>query len=152
MAVSWQVIRKGNFQDSGPIYQKSEIINNFETKGVFTTKEKACAINTTLKEIKPYISTSDTLICFPSAPMVNYLTHTRPAGGSCQPGFSGFIMPIEGTPKLLFNKVSFSSDGWQQMYKINDPYAYDIKLFITMHRYRKVYENDCFILFVPPIS
>lgn len=152
LAVCWQVIKKGNFQDSGPIYQKSEMITTLETKGIFTTKEKAIAINTTLKEIKPYVSIGDTLICFPSAPMMNYLTHTRPAGGSCQPGLSGFILPVENTPKLLFNKVSFSSNGWPQMYKIDDADIYDIKSFIRDHQYRKVYENDYFILLVPPIS
>lgn len=152
LAVCWQVIRKGNFQDSGPIYQKSQMITNLETKGVYTTKEKASVINTTLKDIDPYVSIGDTMVCFPSAPMMNYLTHTRPAGGSCQPGSSGFILPLEKTPKLLFNKVSFSGNGWPQMYKIDDEYCFDIKSFISEHNYRKVYENDHFILFVPPVS
>ena len=127
------------------------MITNLETKGVYTTKEKASVINTTLKDISPYVSIGDTMVCFPSAPMMNYLTHTRPAGGSCQPGFSGFILSLEKTPKLLFNKVSFSSNGWPQMYKIDDEYGFDIKSFISEHNYRKVYENDHFILFVPPV-
>lgn len=153
LAVCWQVIRKGNFQDSGPIYQKTEkIINCLEAKGILTTKENAYAINTTLKGIKSYVSTGDTMICFPSAPMMNYLTHTRPAGGSCQPGISGFILPIEGTPKILFNKVPFTGNGWTEVYKLDDKYDFDIKSFILEHNYRKVYENDYFMLFVPPVS
>lgn len=152
LAVCWQVIRKGNFLDPGPIYQKTENVNGFEAKGVFTTKENARALNTILKEIKPYVSKGDTMICFPSAPMINYLTHTRPAGGSCQPGFSSFILPIEGTPNILFNKVSFSGNGWTEVYKLDDKYGFDIKSFILEHKYRKAYENDNFIFLIPPIS
>ena len=154
LAVCWQVIRKGNFQDSGPIYQKTEKINCLETKGIFTTKENAYAINTTLKGIKPYVSVGDTMICFPSAAMMNYLTHTRPAGGMSVPGGTetSFVLPIEGTPIVLFNKVPFSGNGWTETYKLDDKYGFDIKSFISEHNYRKVYENDYFILFVPPVS
>lgn len=153
LAVCWQVIRKGNFQDSGPIYQKSEKINCLEAKGIFTTKENAYAINTTLKGIKPYVSVGDTMMCFPSAAMMNYLTHTRPAGGMSAPGTQGvFVKSINGTPKILFNKTSFSGNGMAEVYKLDDKYGFDIQSFIAKHRYRKVYENDYFILFLPPIS
>lgn len=153
LAVCWQVIRKGNFQDPGPIYEKSEKINCIETKGIFTTRENAYAINTTLKGIKPYVSVGDTMMCFPSAAMMNYLTHTRPAGGMSAPGTQGvFVKSINGTPKILFNKTSFSGNDWTEVYKLDEKYGFDIKTFISEHNYRKVYENDYFILFVPPIS
>lgn len=153
LAVCWQIVRKGNFQDAGPIYQKTEKINCLETKGIFTTKENAYAINTTLKGIKPYVSVGDTMICFPSAAMMNYLTHTRPAGGMSVPGGTetSFVLPIEGTPIVLFNKVPFSGNGWTETYKLDHKYGFDIKSFISEHNYRKVYENDYFILFVPPV-
>ena len=153
LAVCWQVIRKGCFQDPGPIYLKTEKINNVEAKGIFTSKEKADAINSTLSGIRPYVAIDDTMMCFPLAPMMNYLTHTRPAGGSCWIGENGgFVLPIIGTPKILFNKTSFAGDCWGEMYKLDAKYGFDILSFIKGHRYRKIFENDYFILFVPPIS
>ena len=85
--------------------------------------------------------------------MMNYLTHTKPAGGMCWPGEQGgFIMPIKGTPKILFNKTPFPSEGWTRVYDIDDKYGFDIKSFIRDNKYRKVYENDYYILLVPPSS
>ena len=152
LAVCWQVIRKGNFMDIGPIYLKTEQIDNAEAKGIFTSKEKADAINSTLLGIRPYVAIDDTMMCFPLAPMMNYLTHTRPAGGTCWIGEDGdFILPIERTPRILFNKTFFSGDNWYEIYKLDGKYGFDILSFIKRHRYRKVYENDYFMLFVPPV-
>lgn len=152
MAVCWQVIRNGNFMDVGPIYLKTQQFNIIEAKGIFTSKEKADAINSTLLGIRPYVTNGDTMMCFPLAPMMNYLTHTRPAGGSCWIGEDGdFILPIEGTPKILFNKTSFSGDNWYEVYKLDGKYGFDILSFIKCHRYCKIFENDYFILFVPPV-
>lgn len=153
MAVCWQVIRNGNFMDVGPIYFKTQHIDNIEAKGIFTSKEKADAINSTLLGIRPYVTIGDTMICFPLAPMMNYLTHTRPAGGTCWIGEDGdFISPVEGTPIILFNKTSFLGDNWCEIYKLDAKYGFDILSFIKGHQYRKVYENDYFILFVPPVT
>ena len=123
-----------------------------EAKGFFTSKERADAINSTLLGIRPYVAIDDTMMCFPLAPMMNYLTHTRPAGGTCWIGEDGdFILPIERTPRILFNKTFFSGDNWYEIYKLDGKYGFDILSFIKRHRYRKVYENDYFMLFVPPV-
>ncbi len=150
LAVGWQIIRKGNFQDVGPIYQKTEHINVSETRYIFTTSEKANVINSTLEGIRPYVTMGDTMMCFPLAPMMNYLTHTRPAGGSSWIGENGtFPQPLQGTPKILFNKTSLSGDSWIEQYTLDRKYAFDIKSFIDEHQYWKVYENSCFVLYVP---
>ena len=150
MAVCWQIIRKGNFQDVGPIYQKTEQVNCIEANHIFTTAQKANAINSTLEGIRPYVHSGDTLMCFPLAPMMYYLTHTYPAGGMSWIGENGtFPNPIEGLPKVLFNKTVFSGESWREVYSLDSRYAFDIKGFITTHQYRKVYENDYFMLFVP---
>ena len=107
LAVCLQIIRKGNLMDVAPIHLKTEQIANIEAKGFLTSKERADAINSTLLGIKPFVAIGDTMMCFPLAPMMNYLTHTRPAGGTCWIGEDGdFILPIEGTPRILFNKSS----------------------------------------------
>lgn len=152
LAVCWQIIRKGNFQDVGPIYKKTEYIECSDARFILTTAKKANAINCTLDGIRPFVANGDTLMCFPAAPMMNYLTHTHPVGGMCWPGEQGFfVMPIEGCPKILFNKTSFSGENWYVINELDDTYGFDIKSFITKHRYRRAYENDYFILFIPPI-
>ena len=153
LAVCWQIIRKGNFQDVGPIFKKTEHIECSDARFILTTTKKANAINCTLDGIRPFVVSGDTLMCFPVAPMMNYLTHTYPAGGMCWPGTQGFfVMPIEGCPKILFNKTSFSGENWYVINDLDDTYGFDIKSFITKHRYWRAYENDYFILFIPPIS
>ena len=153
LAVCWQIIWKGNYQDVGPLFQKTEHINSSETRFILTTAKKANAINCTLEGIRSFVANGDTLMCFPGVPMMNYLTHTLPAGGMCWPGEEGFfVMPIEGSPKILFNKTSFSGENWYVINKVSDTYGFDIKTFISERKYRKVYENDYFILFVPSIS
>ena len=152
-AVFVQLVITGNYQDSGSIYYKTRMINSVEAKGIYTTALKASAVNSTLEGIKPYVHVSDTMMCFPSSPMMNYLTHTKPAGGMCWPGEQGcFIMPIKGTPKILFNKTPFPGEGLTRSYDIDDEYGFDIKSVIKENKYRKVYENDYYILLVPPFS
>ena len=152
-AVFVQLIITGNYQDSGPIYYKTGLINSVEAKGIYTTDIKASVVNSTLMGIKPYVHVSDTMICFPSSPMMNYLTHTKPAGGMCWPGDKGvFIVPIEGTPIILFNKTSFLNEECTKTYNLDDKYGFDIKSFIIENEYQKVYENDYYMLFVPPLS
>lgn len=146
----WQVMKSGCFLDVGPLNEKTETIHNKETEGILTTQEKAFAINSTLMGIKPFVVSSDTMICFPSAPMMNYLTHTRPAGGTCWVGVNGdFVLPINGYPKILFNKVNFSGDRIEIRYHLEDKYGFDIKSFIEKHHYQKAFENPYFILYIP---
>lgn len=151
LAVCWQVVRKGNFLDAGSLSEKQYEICSMDARYIHTTKEKADAINSTLKGIAPFVSTGDTLMCFPSAPMMNYLTHTRPAGGTCWIGEKGFfVQAIEGRPKILFNKTSLSGDNWFEIYSIDGVYGFDIKAFVEKHNYRKVFENAYFILYEAP--
>jgi hypothetical protein len=82
--------------------------------------------------------------------MMNYLTHTRPAGGMCWIGVDGFfVQPIDYTPKILFHKTSLSGDSWTEQFTLDRKYGFDIKTFIDEHQYQKVYENSCFVLYVP---
>ena len=92
------------------------------------------------------------MMCFPLAPMMNYLTHTRPAGGSCWIGENGtFPQPLQGTPKILFNKTSLTGESWYEIYNIDSPFGFDIKTLILKNQYRKVFENASFVLYVPSV-
>lgn len=146
------IVQKGNYTDNSSIFDKKSTIHGVETEFIFTSKSKAEAINNTMNEIKRFICPKDTLLCFPSAPMMNYLTHTRPAGGHCWITPKGtFVKDIEGTPAILFNKFSSLSDNWPEggcVRSIRDNYGYDIRSFLLKNNYEKVFENPYFILFL----
>ena len=153
LAVCTYAVRRGNYADDGPIYAKSSLIDCPKTKYILTTDEKAEAIDNTLKGIKSLVHPGDTLLCFPSAPMMNFLTHTYPVGGTCWPcipgGSGSFVRPIEGTPKILFNKFSPYGTNWSsKTYTLDRKYGFNLKSFITKHHYKVVFENDYFVLYV----
>lgn len=157
LAVCTYAVRRGNYADDGPIYAKSSLIDSPKTKYILTTDEKAEAIDNTLKGIKSFVHSGDTLLCFPCAPMMNFLTNTYPAGGTCWPcipgGSGSFVRPIEGTPMILFNKFSPYGNNWKEdFYKIDTMFNFDIKSFLVKNHYKKVYENDYFILFTNKVN
>ena len=153
MAVSCYAVRRGNYADDGPIYAKTTPIDVPEARYILTTSEKANAIEKTLTGIKPFVHPGDTLLCFPAAPMMNFLTHTYPVGGTCWPIIPGgngrFVCPIEGTPKVLFNKFSPYGPCWQgTTFTLDTKYGFDIKSFLNIHHYRLAFENEYFMLYV----
>ena len=153
LAVMFYAVRRGNYADDGPIYAKMASINCPQTKYILTTSEKADAINSTMKGIEPFVHPGDTLMCFPAAPMMNFLTHTYPAGGSSWPcmlnGNCKFFRAIEGTPKILFNKFPSFAQSWSiGGNTLDSKYSFDIKSFILRNQYKKEFENQYFILYV----
>lgn len=153
LAVMSYAVRRGNYADDGPIYAKMASINCPQAKFILTTDEKADAINSTMKGIEPFVHPGDTLMCFPAAPMMNFLTHTYPAGGSSWPcilnGNCKFFRAIEGTPKILFNKFPSFAQSWSiGGNTLDSKYSFDIKSFILRNQYKKVFENEYFVLYV----
>ncbi|MBP7557261.1 MAG: glycosyltransferase family 39 protein, partial [Chitinophagaceae bacterium] len=53
-------------------------VNNTYTRGVFTTKERATAINELLAESGKYIHPGDAVLIYHSVPLLHYMTNTRP--------------------------------------------------------------------------
>ena len=149
MALFLKVIKQGNHFDFGPLSQKQYFINVAECSMIRTTAERAEVMNKTLPALKRYVHPKDTLLVFGSAPMVNYLTHTRPAGGMCWPGEGFFIKPFESAPKILIHKFDngFSEPvrqtrGIPTGNQMIDSYMQD-------HQYKIVWENPYFILLFP---
>lgn len=70
-------------------------------------------ISDELTAMNGVVKPSDTLMVLPSAPLFNYLTHTKPAGGMCWPGNSPrFVTPIEGFPAILVHKFNPFTRDW----------------------------------------
>ena len=153
LAVLFYAVRRGNYADDGPIYSKMASINCPQAEFLLTTDEKAEAINSTMKGIESFVHPGDTLMCFPAAPMMNFLTYTYPAAGTSWPcmlnGDCKFIRPIDGTPKILFNKFPSFAPSWKDGDNTLDTiFSFDIKSFILGHQYKKVFENEYFILYL----
>ena len=142
-----KVVNQGNFFDFGPLYTKQYGINVRECALIRTTSERAEAMNATLPALRKFVHPKDTLFVYDSAPMMNYLTHTRPAGGISWPAL-GAIKPLVGTPKILVQK----SDGFTiatQSARCIPTGNHMIDTYMQEHEYQVVWENPYFILLFP---
>ena len=69
---------QGAYFDSGNRLDKTAVIDNAYTKGVYTTEERAKVINDVLIELEKYVAPNDYLLMYDSAPMLHFLTETKP--------------------------------------------------------------------------
>ena len=106
------------------------------------------AMNSSLPDIKRLVSPEDTLLVYGEAPMMNYLTHTRPAGGMCWPGDGFFVKPFETAPKILIHKFVDFAEPARQIRGIPTGNQM-IDSYIQDHQYKVVWENPYFILLFP---
>lgn len=148
-AISMKTIRQGNFFDKGPLSEKRFSINVSECSLIRTTKKRSEIFNSSLPEICKLVHPKDTLLVYGDAPMLNFLTHTRPAGGMCWPGSNGFFMrPIKNTPKILVHK--FCDLEKPDMVLNGLPIkSVDIYNLLEKNNYKVVWENNYFILLFP---
>ena len=149
MALFLKVVKQGNYFDYGPLLLKQCYINVDECYMIRTTVQRAEAMNNTLPVLKQYVHPDDTLLVYNAAPMMNYLTHTRPAGGMCWPGDVGlFVKPFERTPKILIHKFGDFTEPTLQTRGIPTGNQ-KIDSYIHEHQYKIVWENPYFILLFP---
>ena len=66
------------FFDTNDRIRMTHQVNNKYMRGVFTTKERAEAINQLLEEAKKYIKAGDAVLIYHSVPMIHYMTDTKP--------------------------------------------------------------------------
>ena len=147
MALFMKVIKQGNYFDFGPLSLKNSSIKVEECSMIRTTAERAEALNVTIPALKQYILPKDTLFVYKSAPMMNYLTHTRPAGGTCWPAL-GSIRSFVTAPKILIQK----SDGFTiptQPIHVLPTGNQMIDTYMHDHQYKIIWENPYFILLFP---
>lgn len=148
IALVMKVIKQGNYFDFGPLSQKSYTVSVQECSFLRTTKDRAEAINQSLPAIRSFVHPEDTLLVYGSAPMMNYLTHTRPAGGMCWPGEGFFVKPFETAPKILIHKFDDFAEPTRQTCGIPTGNQM-LDAYIQEHQYQIVWENPYFILLFP---
>lgn len=157
LALGANVIKNGVYGEKGSLFNKKGVINVPECGYLKTTDTRALIMNNSLSDLKEFIQDKDTLMVFPKAPMMNYLTHTRPAGGNSWPTTNGvFAKPLSPLPKVLLHK--FSVIDWEdKIYnyslnpaECNETTGFDLNAFLVHNNYSVVYENDYFVLFYPP--
>ncbi|GHT53301.1 hypothetical protein FACS1894145_5380 [Bacteroidia bacterium] len=132
---------------------------------VFTTKDKADAINELLFSLNKYVKKDDYLLCFESLPMIHYLTETKPYIGVSwvwcyTPGnFKKHLDQSVATlplPVVLQQKCQPIGGNWtvpEYVDKKSDPFLYNMERigyfekFIRDNQYKVTWENDLFVIY-----
>ena len=164
-----RMVTGGAYFDGGPLWEKRYAIDNERAAHIYTTHERADVINTVLHGIAPHVKPGDTLMAYGSAPLINYLTHTRPyMGCSWVEQLSAPMLekklayaPKTGLPMVLQQKFNNLGPYWSEPtanfstdYGHQDTYRDNRKLevlnrFLERWDYRVIYEDSHFILYQP---
>lgn len=162
LAILMKTIKQGNFNEFGPLYEKKYKIESPECSFLYTTQDRAKVLNESLPELKKYIHEKDTLLIYDALPILNYLTHTRPAGGNSVPGYSlGYfdrLSMMNYRPKILVHKFETFGNWEMQTRNIiiddlgNNTEEMTINRYLTINNYKVVWENPYFILLLPKLS
>ena len=164
-----RMVTGGAYFDGGPLWQKTYAIDNDRAAHIYTTRERAELMNTVLHGIEPHVKPGTVLMAYGSAPLMNYLTHTRPyLGCSWVEQLSVPMLekklayaPKAGFPMVLQQKFNPLGPFWSEPsadfrtdYGQQDAYRDNRKLevlnrFLEYGRYRVVYEDSHFILYQP---
>ena len=164
-----RMVTGGAYFDGGPLWEKQYSVDNDRVAHVYTTQERAEAINTMLAGIAPRVKPNATLMAYGSAPLVNYLTHTRPyLGCSWVEQLSAAMLEKklaeaaqQELPPVLQQKFNDIGPAWSEpsddyLTHYNDQSAYhdDQKLavlhhFLKQHQYRVTYQDKYFVLYEP---
>ena len=83
-AVLVKVERKA-YYDPGSRFDKLYSIESPLAKGIYTVKKRAEVLNPLLRELPKYVKPYDELLVYDSAPLLYYLTNTRPFAGISWP-------------------------------------------------------------------
>ena len=147
IALFMKVIKQGTYFDFGPLSMKQSHISMKECSFIRTTQERAEVINISLPILKQYVHPKDTLLVYNAAPMINYLTHTRPAGGNCWPAL-GSLKPFDSPPMILIHRFRDFTAPKIQTYSVptGNPV---VDSYMQEHQYRIVWENPYFLLLFP---
>lgn len=147
-SIGLSLVKQGNYFDFGPLKEKRYAINAPECSFIVTTEKRAIAMNSSLPEIKRFVNPEDTLLVYGDAPMMNFLTHTRPAGGMCWPGSGSFVKPFESAPKILIHKFGDFTEPKIQIHGVPTGNLM-LDSYMLKHQYQLVWENSYFMLLLP---
>jgi hypothetical protein len=158
------------FFDRHDRLEMTSSIDNKYLKGIFTTKERAAALNDLLHETQKYAKPDDYLIAYQCIPMINYLTRTKPYMRSSYPWLyeaetfkaqlDEGLQETKTLPVVIVQKIKTigASSNWpdstsedlsvyQNKNAKRDAYMNE---FLQAHQYEEVWDSRYFKLFVPP--
>jgi len=144
-------------------------VDNPYMRGVFTTKERATAINELLDESKEYIHAGDAVLIYHSVPLLHYMTNTKPYLRNAMPWLyegSFFANELNTTasqtghlPVIIRQLIKTVDDAsnWpdppakfdENWSKINEKRDQALDQFIQKHQYKEVWTNNIFSILVP---
>lgn len=144
-------------------------VDNSYMRGVFTTKERATAINELLNESKKYIHAGDAVLIYHSVPLLHYMTNTKPYLRNSMPWLyegSFFANELNTTaektgqlPVIIRQLIKTVDDAamWpdppakfdENWSKINEKRDQALDQFIQKYQYREVWTNKIFSILVP---
>ena len=161
------VVSRNAYYDRGARWEKLYRADN-DKFTVFTSKEKAQAMDILLSQLGKYVHKGDYLFCFESLPMIHYLTETKPyIGNPWVWGYDAdnFIRHLKKSvdtiplPVVLRQKCQPMAEGYWTVPYISPPgtplATNEIKLaffekFLDGNGYTIAWENDLFQIYIPP--
>lgn len=163
------LVSRNAYYDRGPRWEKRFRANN-DKFTVFTSEDKAKAMDVLLSELNKYVKKGDYLLCFESLPMIHYLTETKPYIGNPWVwvyNSENFIRHLKKSaatiplPVVVRQKCQPIGGYWTTIYTIertNPAYSYFYKdksidffeKFLDENQYRIAWENELFQIYILP--
>jgi len=148
------------YEDLGNRAKMKYEINNPHVNRIYTTPEKAAAVNELLSESKKYIKPDDYVLAYDGFPLFYFLTGTRPYlynswlwqydGEIFKKELEKSINETHICPVVVIRKQRNNESIQGQA---GDPFRDQtygfMQTFLHQYQYRQIWENDFFRLFVP---
>ena len=162
------IVSKNAYFDRGFRWEKRFRAKN-DKFTVFTTEEKAKAMDELLSELGKYVHSGDYLFCFASIPTVHYLTETKPYTGNSWPWIYDSDVFISNLKKsvetitlpVVVRQTFLIDEGYWKEQSIIDQtnpsftYLYKEKSikffekFLEENHYTVIWENEFFQIYIP---
>jgi hypothetical protein len=153
------------FDMSDRIYMTYSI-DNKNARGIYTTKERAAAVNELLSESAKYVKKNDFVLAYDCMPMFHYLTETLPYTPNTWPWLyvpEAFKSALDHEknnsaklPVVIVQKMSTLGTNWPQNLPDETKRALPelqrdsiMAEFINNNHYKSVWENVAFRIYLP---
>lgn len=157
------------YRDSGSILKKTAMVKHANNISAYTNPNKAHALDDLLLHLQPYINAETELLAYPSIPMINYLTDTKPYLNGAWVGilnlstFEKEFIKAEKNKSLPIIVVTKSpniawfvpNNQWKSIDDCKDwhPSISEknqlLNSFIYRHSYDIIYDNELFQILIP---
>lgn len=149
------------YRDSSQRWKMNTLVNHNMLRGVFTTPQRASAIESLVLELGKYVKENDYLLTYDAIPMTYFLTKTRPYLYNSWPSLyspSELKKSIDKAqkehdylPVAVIAKVLFYQDSWPNSEAVSlDEKQMILSNFLEENKYQVIWENNVFKILLPP--